>query len=95
MARVQRIEKDFRHEEHPLEQDSQEQSIQLENDEVLEALDESGRKELESIRRALDRMESGEYGTCASCEEPIAPMRLRALPAAELCIRCAERLERE
>lgn len=34
-ARVHRIERDFRHDEQPLEKDAQEQSIQLENDDVL------------------------------------------------------------
>jgi RNA polymerase-binding protein DksA len=92
-ARVRELERDFRHDEQPLEKDSQEQALQLENDDVLDALDEASRKELESIARALERMESGEYGTCASCEEPISPVRLRALPTAELCIRCAERME--
>jgi RNA polymerase-binding transcription factor DksA len=68
-----------------------EQSLQIENDDVLNALDDAGRRELESIRRALARMDSGDYGICAACGEPIAPARLRALPTAELCIRCAER----
>ncbi|MGB5600514.1 MAG: TraR/DksA C4-type zinc finger protein [Thiothrix litoralis] len=34
-------------------------------------------------------MESGEYGTCATCGEAISPARLDALPYATLCIRCA------
>lgn len=92
-ARVRKIERDFRHEDQPLEKDSQEQAVQLENDDVLDALDEAGRKELESIARALARMDSGEYGICAGCEEPISPMRLRALPTAATCIRCAEKME--
>jgi RNA polymerase-binding protein DksA len=91
LARVRNIEMDFRHEENPLEKDADEQSLQIENDDVLNALDDAGRRELESIRRALARMESGDYGICASCGEPIAPARLRALPTAEHCIRCAER----
>ena len=91
LARVRNIEMDFRHEENPLEKDADEQSLQIENDDVLNALDDAGRRELESIRRALARMDSGDYGTCATCGEPIAPARLRALPTAEHCIRCAER----
>lgn len=94
VARVRSLERDFRHDEQPLEKDSQEQALQLENDDVLDALDDASRRELETIARALARMESGEYGTCAGCEEPISPMRLRALPTAEYCIRCAEEMER-
>lgn len=92
LGRVQIIERDVRHEDEPLERDPDDQSLQLENDDVLDALDESSRKELASIRRALERMDSGEYGICAACGEPIAPVRLRALPTAEHCIRCAERI---
>ncbi|HJS73353.1 MAG TPA: TraR/DksA family transcriptional regulator [Vicinamibacteria bacterium] len=94
LDRVQSIETNFRREEEPLEKDAEEQSLQIENDEVLKALDEASRKELASVERAIERMESGEYGICTRCGESIAPARLRALPAAELCIRCAEKAGR-
>jgi len=74
----------------PLEKDSQERSLQLENDEVLGALDEAGRKELLQIRGALQRLDEGTYGTCDRCGESISKGRLDALPTAELCIQCAE-----
>jgi RNA polymerase-binding protein DksA len=94
VARVQSIENSFRREDEPLEKDAEEQSLQIENDDVLKALDQAGRRELASVERALARMDAGEYGTCSRCGEPISPARLRALPAAELCIRCAERTGR-
>lgn len=87
---VVKIERDFRHESDPLSKLAEDQVSQTENDDVLDALDASGRRELESIERALARLEDGEYGVCARCGEPIAPSRLRALPTAEDCIRCAE-----
>jgi len=74
----------------PLEKDSQERSLQLENDEVLEALDDAARKELVQIRGALQRLDDGTFGTCDRCREPISKARLAALPTAELCIQCAE-----
>lgn len=74
----------------PLEPDSQERSLQVENDEVLGALDEAGRKELRQIRAALKRIDEGTYGSCQRCREPISKARLEALPMAELCVRCAE-----
>ena len=92
LARIQAIESNFRREDDPLEKDPEEQSLQIEDDDVLNALDEAGRREIAAIERALGRMESGTYGTCARCGESIAPARLRALPAAEHCIRCAERI---
>jgi RNA polymerase-binding transcription factor DksA len=45
--------------------------------------------EVNQIRAALRRMESGTYGTCASCGADIAPARLAALSTATLCINCA------
>jgi len=92
LARVQSIESNFRRGDNPLEKDAEEQSLQIEDDDVLKALDEAGRREINGIERALARMDSGTYGTCARCGEAIAPARLRALPAAEHCIRCAERM---
>jgi len=92
LARVQSIESNFRREDDPLEKDAEEQSLQIEDDDVLKALDEAGRREIAGIERALARMDAGTYGNCARCGESIAPARLRALPAAEHCIRCAERI---
>ena len=38
--------------------------------------------ELDEVRAALQRMESGSYGLCQECGRPISPQRLRASPAA-------------
>ena len=47
-------------------------------------------RELQAIDAALARIESGEYGICRSCEEPIDGARLRAIPEAALCVACAD-----
>jgi DnaK suppressor protein len=57
----------------------------------------SGRRRevtLQNISRALARIDSGEYGLCHRCDEPIHRKRLEFDPAAQLCIQCAERAER-
>jgi DnaK suppressor protein len=46
------------------------------------------------LSAAMDRLESGEYGTCAECGEAIAPARLRVMPEVETCVRCQDRIER-
>lgn len=74
----------------PLEADSQEQAQQAENDEVLEGLEAQGREEMEQIRSALARIDSGGYGTCTSCGEDIPDGRLEALPYTAVCIGCAD-----
>ena len=53
---------------------------------------ERGRRralELQRIAAALSRLESGDFGYCVRCDEPIALARLELDPAATLCIECA------
>jgi len=47
---------------------------------------------LRHITAALRRMETGDYGRCLECDEPIAEGRLRFDPSVVLCVRCAEHL---
>src|SRR6266478_9093454 len=46
------------------------------------------------LSSALDRVDSGEYGTCVECGEAIAPARLRVMPEVQTCVRCQANLER-
>ena len=48
--------------------------------------------QLRLIEEALDRLDSGDYGICLSCEEPIPPKRLHAVSWARYCVRCQEAL---
>jgi DnaK suppressor protein len=45
---------------------------------------------LREVRRAVERIENGEYGSCQECGEEINPKRLAAVPWAALCLRCQE-----
>jgi DnaK suppressor protein len=45
---------------------------------------------LRMVEEALDRIESGHYGICLACEEPIPVKRLRALSWARYCLSCQE-----
>ncbi len=57
---------------------------------------ESGRRSeilLQRIAGALRRVESGDYGRCRSCDDPIPRKRLEFDPTALFCIECAERAE--
>jgi DnaK suppressor protein len=46
--------------------------------------------QLRLVEQALDRLQTGDYGTCLACEEPIPVKRLRVLPWARYCIPCQE-----
>jgi DnaK suppressor protein len=50
-------------------------------------------QELQRIVAALQRIDSGDYGYCLECDEPIAQPRLELDPAVTLCIQCAGRKE--
>jgi DnaK suppressor protein len=47
-------------------------------------------KLLREINDALHRMDSGHYGDCPECEEPISIKRLDAVPWARYCVTCQE-----
>ena len=88
--RLDAIRADRRRTGEPLDPDFAEQAVQRENDETLDSLDSQGRRELLAIESALRRIETGNYGECATCGEAIPEKRLRAYPTAAQCIDCAK-----
>jgi DnaK suppressor protein len=54
-------------------------------------LKETDAKILQAIEDALHRIETGTYGVCRDCAEPIAEARLKAIPWTRVCISCKER----
>lgn len=44
--------------------------------------------QLQQVRSALSRMESGTYGSCIKCGEPIGFARLKARPETPVCLEC-------
>ncbi|NNL66166.1 MAG: TraR/DksA family transcriptional regulator [Myxococcales bacterium] len=88
--RLGRVEADRRKTDGPVDPDFEEQAVERENDEVLDALGEAERSELTSIRRALERLDAGDFGVCDACGEDVEPGRLEALPEAAYCLACAE-----
>lgn len=70
---------------------AEDDQAQLSHDEFISlSLNRLDYVQLRLVEEALERMDSGDYGACLSCEEPIAPKRLRALPWARYCIACQE-----
>ncbi|ROT94801.1 TraR/DksA family transcriptional regulator [Altererythrobacter sp. FM1] len=83
LNRVDDIEDDLRH---PLDADSEEQAVDLSDDEALEGVDSILREEIAQVRAALARIENGTYGKCAVCGKLISRARLQARPIATRCI---------
>ncbi|MGB1109278.1 MAG: TraR/DksA family transcriptional regulator [Gammaproteobacteria bacterium] len=73
--------------------DWEEQAVERENDEVLDSLGNAGKARLAQINTALQRLDDGEYFSCAECGAPIPAGRLELLPFTSLCVECAEQLE--
>jgi RNA polymerase-binding transcription factor DksA len=64
-------------------------AIEREDDEVLEATGLSAQHELRQIAAALQRITTGDYGTCATCGADIGEDRLDVLPYTPFCRTCA------
>jgi DnaK suppressor protein len=55
----------------------------------ISALLAHSRDRLAEVDSALERLETGSYGTCESCGAEIPSERLLARPVARRCVRCA------
>jgi RNA polymerase-binding transcription factor DksA len=77
-----------------LDPNSKEQAQQLEDAEVVDALGNEARTEVAKITAALARMDSGRFGICTQCSEPIEVERKKAYPCGSKCIECARDDER-
>ena len=89
LARLQKLHPQVHHRPEPFPADFDEQAIELENLDVLFELDEASRHELQQINNALERLQSGNYESCAVCGKPIGTPRLKSLPYTDTCIDCA------
>ncbi len=55
------------------------------------ALRDHARIQLHQVELALGGLDTGTYGNCRSCGQPIALERLRAIPWVAYCIDCARK----
>ncbi|MDF1629144.1 MAG: TraR/DksA C4-type zinc finger protein [Alcanivoracaceae bacterium] len=89
---TQRLERYHQHQKRadgPLDPDFAEQATEVQNDEVVEALEEEGRDRLIQVNHALARIQQDMGDICARCQANISEGRLKALPEATLCADCA------
>ena len=57
------------------------------------SLNQRDRQKLVMIEDAIKRIESGSYGMCPACQEPIDENRLRVMPFTRYCLSCMEEEE--
>ncbi len=48
---------------------------------------------LRQVNAAIERINTGDYGVCAACDEPISEKRLKAIPWAKYCVICQDRVQ--
>jgi DnaK suppressor protein len=71
-------------------QDIADKATMAYNKEFLFSLTDTERDMLQLIDEALIRINTKEFGFCASCQNEIKPTRLDAVPWARYCITCQE-----
>ena len=64
-------------------------AIESEGDEVLDAVGQATVAEIQMIRDSIAAIDDGTYGVCTDCGATISTERLEALPEATKCRRCA------
>lgn len=64
------------------EENAQEEEVY----EARRAAEQSLELQLRDVREAIERIESGTYGTCEKCGKEIPEERLHAFPAARHCV---------
>lgn len=63
------------------------------DEEVTLGLLENEAQILTEINEALMRIEQGSFGRCVECGQTISRRRLHAIPYAQHCLRCAQRVQ--
>lgn len=91
-TRLDKINEDYAD---PLNKDSSEQAVELENAEVLGVIHREAFHELDQINATLERIERDDYGNCVTCGMPIPVRRLEIIPYTTFCVNCAEKRARK
>jgi CBS domain-containing protein len=89
LAKWQEAERALSADIHDEPRDSAERAADESSIGVLEPLSKRAARRLRAIESALERAKHGELGICERCRGRIPAIRLRAVPEASLCIRCA------
>jgi DnaK suppressor protein len=94
VGQVQEAEKYSRERDSEATQDPADMAANAYTKELLVSMSANDRQLLALVDEALERIESGEYGDCVHCNEPVQDKRLEAVPWARHCLRCQDLQER-
>jgi len=93
LSRLNHVKEESRPNEHDYGRDEGDRAKSLEAKELLSRLNGQERLMLDTIERALRRVDDGTFGVCARCQKEIGATRLEAVPWALRCIHCQQRIE--
>ncbi|MBI5585654.1 MAG: TraR/DksA family transcriptional regulator [Deltaproteobacteria bacterium] len=93
LDRVRRLETDVESLQE-IQSELEEEAQKLELSRLYGRLGNQEREEIEAIELALNKLDSGKFGRCEECGEPIPLKRLQVLPWARLCRQDAEEMEK-
>jgi DnaK suppressor protein len=57
-------------------------------------LDKQDWQKLKQVDIAIEKIEEGNYGICAECEDTIPEARLKVVPYTEFCTQCLSKMEK-
>jgi DnaK suppressor protein len=67
------------------------EQAQISHDEFVSVrLNSLNYQHLRLVNEALDRLDSGHYGICLACDDPISPKRLAAVSWTRYCVTCQD-----
>ncbi len=101
--RVQSLRQDLRRDRAKLADDVGDPHVVLDRKDQADLVTQAGvddaelsrdLTELAQVEAALQRLDSGHFGLCQDCSQPIAPARLAAQPWASRCVACQTRFEK-
>jgi RNA polymerase-binding transcription factor DksA len=72
-----------------LSPDSANEEQDAESQSLVQTLQET----LDDITHALAKLDAGTYGVCEGCKGNVGNARLYEMPAARLCVECAEKAQ--
>ena len=68
--------------------DRKDEAAQRSMSDLGDVQEQHDRDEMAQVEAALQRLDTGTYGDCSDCREPIPLQRLRVQPAAQRCAPC-------
>ncbi len=74
-------------------QDQSDMATEAAEDDMVLRIVENESVTVAEVKKALEKIDSGTYGICESCGDPIGLARLQFLPFATLCVECTRRRE--